>query len=135
MTATTAFMLDGKAFELRPLPLDESCRGLELLATVLGPAFGSASDAQAIALALTKAGELPKLVGLFAKHTRFDRQNDGVMTALAPFVGDVFERRLDLALLFVAHAVKAEYAAFLDTANQAALAETLASVFQPAQTA
>jgi hypothetical protein len=152
----TDFELEGRRFEVKRLTPDDACLGLELLGTALGPALSTLLLAKAsgegaegedlkidfaalLQSLLTQASKISALVKLFAPRSKFDRGGNGVLVELKPFIGEVFEGRIDLMIAFLVHAVRAEYSSFL--AGNNALAALLpkpaasASKSPPAPTA
>jgi len=127
----TDFELEGRRFEVKRLTPDDACLGLELLGTALGPALstvlltkasgdGEELDIDFAALLqslLTQASKISALVKLFAPRSKFDRGGNGVLVELKPFIGEVFEGRVDLMIAFLVHAVRAEYSSFLAGTN------------------
>jgi len=120
--STTEFELEGRAFTVESLGLDESFAGLEIFGRVAGPAIAAAllSDESSkpnlgglIQAALLNASQIPKLLRMFAKGARFDRSRDGKMVLLEPFLDEVFGSRIELVIPFLAPCVRAEFGAFL----------------------
>lgn len=136
--ARTQFECDGVAFDVGRLNLNESCRGLELLTRMLGPALGQIQEnPQAAPLALlSQAGQIPPLLAMFAPVSKVSRNGageygahgDGTFVDLKPFVEQVFVGRLDLACMFLAECVKLEFGPFLSSAKDGALASLLAKI-------
>lgn len=132
MAATTEFVLEGKRFELKRLTPDEACLGLEILGKALGPATvallgGGEPDYGAILQALLmQASKLTELLKLFAPRTKYDRSSNGGMVDLKPFVGELFEGRVDLMIAYLVQAVRGEYSYFLSGNN--ALGQLLAQL-------
>ncbi len=133
MTATT-FDLEGRRFEVQPLPPEDSCLGIEILGKALGPALmsslsgveagmsveeiGAKLDFSAIVPALVgQASKLSALFKLFLPCSKFDRQRNGNLVELKLFTDEVFGGRVDLLIAFLVHAVRAEYTCFLGGSN------------------
>ena len=142
MASTTDFEVEGLRFEVRPLSVDDACLSLELLGKALGPAAmevlgGEAPDFGKILTALlSNASQVSGLLKIYAAVSKFDRAGNGVMVDLKPFVGEVFGRRLDLAVAFLAQAVRAEHAYFLGGPNAlAALLPQLSATASSSPTA
>lgn len=103
--AAAEFEVEGVRFELTPLPVDDACAGVDLLAGDGGMA------------------KMAKLARMFAGVCKVSRQPDGrfeiggAMVPMKPFVEDVFRGRLDLLMGFVEQAVRSEYGSFLAKAG------------------
>lgn len=140
MSASAEFELEGRRFEVKRLPTDDACLGLEVLGKLLGPAAfevlsvrsGEGEEAPPINYAaifgalLGQASQIATLLKLFAPRARFDRAGNGTMVDLKPFLDEVFGGRVDLTIAFLTHAVRSEYACFLGGTN--ALAALLAQL-------
>ena len=136
--ARVQFECDGVAFDVGRLNLNDSCKGLELLAKVVGPAAGLlASDpAAAMATLLGQASQIPALLALFAPVAKVSRDStgaygsfgEGSFVELKPFISAVFETRLDLAVAFLAECVRNEFGPFLQSASSGPLAQQLAKI-------
>jgi tail assembly chaperone len=152
----TEFELEGRRFEVKRLSPDDACLGLELLGIALGPALstlllakatGDGADgeepkidfAALLQSLLTQASKISALVKLFAPRSKFDRGQNGILIDLKPFVGEVFEGRVDLMIAFLVQAVRGEYSSFLSGNNALAAllpkAAANASKSPPAPTA
>lgn len=146
MTATaTAFDIEGRRFEVRRLDVDSTCRGLELLGKILGPAalevfsarvgaakpndvgaqatLGGVNYGALLTAMVANASLIAPLLKLFTARAKFDRGKNGALVDLDPFVDEVFEGRLDVIVAFLFHAARAEYGGFLGGGG--ALAELL----------
>ena len=134
--ARAQFECDGVAFDVGRLNLNDSCKGLELLTKVLGPAVNAASGGQqaaTIAL-LGQAGQIPAMLALFAPVAKVWRDAAGIpgtvdcgtLVDLKPFVEQVFAGRLELACAFLAQCVRNEFGPFLRSVSTGALAQALA---------
>ena len=133
--ARTQFECDGVAFDVGRLNLNDSCKGLELLAKVMGPAICEAPKGQQAATMalLGQAGQIPALLALFAPVAKFWRgpdgepssQGNGTLVDLKPFVEQAFATRLELACAFLAECVKNEFGPFIKSVSTGALAQTL----------
>ncbi len=134
--ARTQFECDGVAFDVGRLNLNDSCKGLELLAKLAAPVLGTASQGEAAAIAalLGQSSRIPELIGLFAPMAKVGRDSTGAygagegfgMVELKPFVEQVFTSRLELACLFIAKCVLIEFGPFIESARTGALAQVLA---------
>jgi hypothetical protein len=127
MSATSEFTVDGRRFELRHLSPEDACLGVETLGKTLGPAavelfvgdgvdFKNLTPAQLARLAIPlikNATGLSALLKLFAPVAKFDRGGNGILVDLQPFTDEVFGGRLDVLLVFLVNAVRAEFAIFL----------------------
>lgn len=130
----TEFELEGRRFEVQRLSPEDACMGIEVLGKALGPALSSlllskaegddaAADVDWGALLqslLTQASQVMVLLKLFAPVTKYDRNQNGILVDLKPFLkgrGEIFEGRVDLMIAFLVHAVRAEYASFLGGGN------------------
>ena len=105
MASSNTFEALGVTFEVRRLPVDEACAGLDLLQGEEGFKKFSA------------------LLKLFAPVARVSRQSNGTfatggpMVDLKTFQQDCFAGRLDLLVAFIAGATNAEYGGFLARAG------------------
>lgn len=137
--ARTRFECDGVAFDVGRLNLNESCRGLELLAKTVGPAIGqlTTDPTSALTCLLSQASQIPALLALFAPVAKYWRAADGEpclesddakLVDIKPFLEQVFASRLDMACAFLAECVRLEYAPFLKSASNGALAQLLAKI-------
>lgn len=134
--ARTQFECDGVTFDVGRLNLNDSCKGLELLSKILGPAIVAAPGGlHAAELALfTQASRIPELLALFAPVVKVHRNNDGepcladagTLVDLKPFLEQVFAGRLDLACAFIAECVKNEFGTFMKSVSTGALAQAMA---------
>jgi hypothetical protein len=132
----TVVTCEGVSFEVGRLDLNASCKGLELVTRTVGPAFAQADVQARMVTALSNASKIPELLALFAPVTRVCRDPAGAYisaptdgrpppwVALAPFLEDVFQGNLTLAVSFLTECVGIEYGAFLasmlSAGNQAA---------------
>jgi len=126
-TPTSEFSIEGRRFEVRRLSPEDACLGVETLGKTLGPAaaefflgdeldFKSLTPAQLAKLIIPlikNASGLSALLKLFAPVSKFDRGGNGILVDLKPFTDEVFGGRLDVLLVFLVNAVRAEYAVFL----------------------
>ncbi len=136
--ARTQFECDGVTFDVGRLNLNDSCKGLELLAKVLGPAISQLQEnpTSALTALLSQASQIPAMLALFAPVSKVWRNADGAFGAadagllvdLKPFVEQAFAGRLELACMFLAECVRLEYAAFLSSVSTGQLAQLLAKV-------
>jgi len=124
---TSEFSIEGRRFEVRRLSPEDACLGVETLGKTLGPAaaefflggeidFANLTPAQVTKLVIpliANATGLAALLKLFAPVSKFDRAGNGVLVELKPFIDEVFGGRLDVLLVFLVNAVRAEYAVFL----------------------
>jgi len=129
--ARTQFECDGVAFDVGRLNLNDSCKGLEMLMKVAGPALREIVSAEnradqmlGVVSLLGQAGQIPVLLDLFLPVTKYWRDSEGnpstegngMLVDLKPFKDQVFTSRLDLALAYIAECVENEYASFLASA-------------------
>lgn len=129
----TEFELEGRRFEVQRLTPEDACMGIEVLGKALGPALSTLLLSKAegeeeaeidwaslLSSLLSQASQVMVLVKLFAPVTKFDRNQNGSLVDLKPFLrgrGEIFEGRVDLMVAFLVHAVRGEYAAFLAGSN------------------
>ncbi len=106
------FKIDGYEFELRTLDLPDACKGVKLVGELVGPAMNATDHATAIAGAI---GRLPELLDLFVPYcqVRGPGVAEGRRVDLKPYRGDVFNGKLDRAVLFAANCAAAEFGDFL----------------------
>jgi hypothetical protein len=111
------FSVGDVKFQLEPLKLKQQMKGETIVCGALLPAIvafgGGALTASAIADVLKGFDRLPELFDLFVSKAKVDF-NDKGFVALEPFAENVFARRGDLLLGFVAECVALEYGCFLD---------------------
>jgi hypothetical protein len=106
------FQIDDIEFTLKRLPLEDACKGLELVGGIAGPAMATNDFVSAITAAV---GKLPQLIALFAPHCKVQGEGIGMggKLPLAKFVNETFNGHLDRAILFAANAAAEEYGDFL----------------------
>lgn len=103
------FEIAGCKFWFKRLGFEDGCRGVRLVAEVMGPALSARGD---VAAALTASVDrLPQLVKLFAPYTQVQADDTGAgrKVPLDKFVDDCFRGRLDRAVLYVAHCAVLEF--------------------------
>ncbi len=122
-TEAAEFIVGDFSFKVQALKLKPSQRGLALVAGVLIPAFAGMATLTPAGLqaAIQGLDTLPELYDLFAGVTQVEWQ--GKYVSLATFQDNVFSRRMDLMLGYVAECVHAEYSSFLDANGKAVLAQ------------
>ncbi len=121
----TVVTCEGVSFEVGRLDLNASCKGLELVTRSCGQAFTMQEEPARTVALLSNASKIPELLALFAPVTRVCRDPAGAYisvptdgrqppwTALAPFVEDVFQGNLTLAVAFITECVGVEFGTFL----------------------
>jgi len=135
--ARAQFECDGVAFDVGRLNLNDSCKGLELLAKLSGPVLSQMGngDAAMLAALLSQASQIPPLLALFAPAAKVWRTPEGEPCAagngslvdLKAFTEQVFAGRLELACMFLAACVKNEFAPFIKSVSTGALTQALVS--------
>jgi hypothetical protein len=106
------FEIQGFKFDLKTLELPDACKGVQLVSEIVGPAMRAPEMATAIGGAM---GRLPELLDLFAPYceVRGPGVAEGRKVPLKSFRSEVFNGRLDLAMLFAANCAAAEFGDFL----------------------
>lgn len=121
MSEANEFEIDGVQFKLEPLKLKQQQKGLAIVAHAILPAVlggeGEKFDPVAIVGGIER---LPELFDIFAAKTKVKWQDVGFVE-LTSFAENVFERRPDLYIAFVAECVATEYAAFLSGRGKSVL--------------
>jgi hypothetical protein len=111
------FEVDGLTFEFKQPPLSETCRSLEIVMAVLDKAGAGGETLQdkLIGALRQSIGKLPELVQMFAAFCKVEGPGigSGRRVNLPAFAGDVFDGRLDRAVLFVFNCILVEHADFL----------------------
>jgi hypothetical protein len=119
-----SFMVGDIQFELSPLKLEQQMAGWGILGSVVLPAIGQLASQDmskdGIASVLAGVERLPELLKMFAGACKVQWQSQG-MVPLTPFLDNVFSRRSDLVLGFLAECVTIEYASFLDERGKSVL--------------
>lgn len=136
--ARVQFECDGVAFDVGRLNLNDSFKGVEMLAKIIGPAIADISKGEAAVAAalLQQAGQFPALLAMFAPVAKVSRGPDGLYGSfgegsfvdLKPFMNDVFTARLDLTCMFILHCVKNEFLPFIKSVSTGELAQAVASL-------
>lgn len=112
MTEPTTFQVGEYTFRLAPLKLKKAMAGWSILANVILPAMISVAadelDAKSLASAIAGIERLPDLFDMFAEVAQVDWQGKGFVP-LKAFQENVFERRSDLLLAFLAECVAIEF--------------------------
>lgn len=109
----------GVRFTVPRLKPKLSLAGLRLVGKVLLPAIGEAANAPEgqVGDAFSKVVEgldcLPELLTLFASVSQYESETRKNLTALQPFVDDVFCGHPEWIVEFLAGCVQAEYGGFL----------------------
>ncbi len=121
MSSTNEFEIDGTKFQIRPLKLKQQQKGLALVTHAILPAIVGGSDGKMDPVTIAQAVErLPELFDIFAAVAKVDWQGRGYVD-LAAFAENVFERRPDLYIAFIAECVATEYSAFLSGSGRTVL--------------
>ena len=114
------FEIEGTKFRVQRLGVDEVFAGLELVMSVAGPAFeqwvrpAAQRDLGQIAKALSGGlGKIPKLIALFEGVAETTLPGTRNWAKLELVKQQTFEGRHDVAILFCAHCILAEYGDFL----------------------
>lgn len=123
MSEPSTFIVGEFKFKVEPLKLKKQQRGLALVTNVLLPAFAGMAIAstEGIANALRGLDHLPEIYDLFADVSKVEW--NGNFVPLKTFEDNVFCRRADLMVGYVAECVHAEYSSFLDERGKAVLAQ------------
>lgn len=117
------FQVDGVQFQLEPLKLKQQQKGLAIVMHSILPAILASNDEKIDAAAIVQGVErLPELFDIFAEATKVEWQEKGYVKLL-PFADNVFQRRPDLFVGFVAECVAIEYAVFLNGSGKSVLAQ------------
>jgi hypothetical protein len=128
MSEADEFAVDGVKFKLEPLKLKQQQKGLAIVMHAILPAVLGSDEGKLDAVAIVKGVErLPELFDIFAAVTKVEWQDKGFV-ALSTFSDNIFERRPDLFVGYVAECVALEYAAFLSGSGKSVL-EAAASRF------
>lgn len=128
MSEANEFEVDGVKFKLEPLKLKQQQKGLAIVMHAILPAVLGTDEGKLDAVAIVKGVErLPELFDIFAAATQVDWQGRGFVP-LVNFSDNVFVRRPDLFIAYVAECVAVEYSAFLSGTGRSVL-ETAASRF------
>jgi len=121
MTEANEFEVDGVKFRLEPLKLKQQQKGLAIVAHAILPAILASTNDKIDAVAIVQGIErLPELFDIFAAKTKVIWDGDKPM-ALDTMADNVFERRPDLFIGYVAECVAIEYAAFLNGRGKSVL--------------
>ncbi len=118
MSEATDFEVDGVKFKLEPLKLKQQMKGEALvLGAVLPAMYALGRGAENVTAAdigdmLKGFDRLPDLFDIFVGKSKVEWQGKGYVE-LAGFADNVFERRGDLLVAYVAECVAIEYACFL----------------------
>jgi hypothetical protein len=118
------FVVGDFQFRVNPLKIENQMRGLAIVTSVLLPAIADVKDGltpQGIASAIKGLDSLPELFALFAGVTKVNWQGNWV--ALATFKDDVFARRADLWLGYLAECIHVEYSSFLDERGKSVMTQ------------
>lgn len=127
MSEANEFEISGVKFKLEPLKLKQQQKGLAIVMHAILPAvLGDEGKIDATAI-VQGVERLPELFDIFAAVTKVQWQEQGFVP-LAAFADNVFVRRPDLYIAFVAECVACEYAAFLNGSGASVL-EQAASRF------
>ena len=115
MRETQEFEFDGLRFEFAEMPLEQTCKGAELVSELIAGAQGGSLQERVAGAAAKAISKLPALVDIFAPYCKVQGEGVGAgrLVPLAKFKGEAFNGRLDRAILFVAHCAAVEYADFL----------------------
>jgi hypothetical protein len=115
MRETQEFEVDGLRFEFAEMPLEKTCKGAELVSELVAGAQGGTLQERVAGAAAKAISKLPALVDIFAPFCKVEGDGVGAgrKVPLGTFKGEVFNGRLDRAILFVAHCAAVEYADFL----------------------
>lgn len=118
----TTFKVGEYAFELAPLKVKSAMKGWGIVGSVLLPIFAGEGtfSLQGISGALAGIDRIGELFDLFADVAKVQWQANG-MVSVKTFADNVFGRRSDLILGFLAECVLAEYGSFLDETGKAVL--------------
>jgi hypothetical protein len=128
MSEANEFEVGSWKFRLEPLKLKQSQKGLAIVLHAILPAALGAGDGKIDPVAVVEGVDrLPELFDIFAAKATVLWQEQGYMP-LAAMADNVFERRPDLFIGFVAECVALEYASFLNGSGATVL-EKAASRF------
>lgn len=131
MREAVEFEIDGLTFEFGEMPLPQTCAGAELVSELYlaGSAGGETVPLRIAAGAQRAIGKLPSLMAIFTPFCKVEGEGlaQGKRVKLKAFEGEVFNGRLDRALLFVANCAAVEYGDFLSE-GLARVAEGLAEL-------
>jgi hypothetical protein len=126
MSEATSFVVGNVQFQLEPLKLKQQMKGETIVCGALLPGIvafgGGALTAAAIADVLKGFERLPELFDIFVAKAKVNWAEKGFVP-LEPFAEDVFKRRGDLLLGFVAECVSIEYGCFLDERGKSVLSK------------
>jgi hypothetical protein len=116
MREAIEFEVDGLTFEFSEMPLAKTCEGAELVSELYQAGFSGTTVPERIAAGAQRAiGKLPAMMALFVPFCKVESEGlaQGKRVKLDKFQGDVFNGRIDRALLFVANCAAIEYGDFL----------------------
>ena len=111
-------------FRVAPLKIVKQMRGLAIVSNVILPAIAGSTNGLSpagIAAALQGLDSLPELFSLFAEGSKVNWQGNWV--SLATFADNVFARRSDLWVGYLAECIHYEYSSFLDERGASVLAQ------------
>lgn len=123
MSDVVEIQVGERQFRLKPLKLMPQMKGWAIISQVLIPAFVGLESGAIGPQTLAGVERLPELYALYAAEAQVCW--DGKWVPLKTFEDNVFLRRSDLLLAFVAEATHAEYGSFLDERGKTVLAATV----------
>lgn len=127
MSEANSFEVGGVQFQLEPLKLKQQQKGLTIVAHAILPALMATGAEKVDVTEIVRGIErLPELFDIFAAVTKVNWQaNDGEtrFVPLVAFADNVFSRRADLFVGYVAECLALEYACFLDGSGKSVLTQ------------
>lgn len=126
MSEPSKFVIEGREFVLSPLKLKEQMAGWSIVGSILLPIFASGEglNVEALNRALQSIDRLYELQQMFAAVCVVDWDGGNGAPKKVPlktFGDNIFARRSDILLRFVAECVLAEYGSFLDDRGRSVL--------------
>jgi len=124
MSDVSKFVVGTYEFELAPLPLKQQMKGWSIVGALILPIFvgGGGLSLEGIQGALAGVDRIGDLFDMFAARAKVNWNGSG-MVELPAFSDQVFQRRSDLLLAFLAECVAAEYGSFLDERGRTVLTQ------------
>lgn len=124
MSDPTKFTVGEFAFELAPLKVKQTMRGWSIVGSVLLPMFAGEGtfSLDGIKGALAGMDRIGDLFDMFADAAKVQWQTNG-MVSVKTFADNVFARRSDLLVGFLAECILLEYGSFLDESGKSVLSK------------
>ncbi len=122
----TEFTVGEYQFTLAPLKVKEQMRGWAIVGSVLLPIFAGEGtfSIEGLRGALASMDRIGELFDMFADKSKVMWQTNG-MVSVKTFADNVFGRRSDLLVGFLAECVIQEYGSFLDENGKAVLSKVV----------